>query len=609
MDKFTPALLGALALSLIGCDSDDTSTAPAADSSALSLRLIHLNDHHSHLDERGLELTLDGADTDVRVGGFARVVSKIAALRAGSEHALALHAGDAITGDLYYTLFKGEADAAMMNQVCFDAMALGNHEFDDGDAGLARFIDALHDGACQTPVLAANVRPEVGVSPLAPDGAQDYIRPSIVRQFGDARVGIVGIDIANKTKQSSSPDPSTAFLDEVGSAQAEIDALKRQGVNKIVVLSHYQYDNELAMARALTDVDVVIGGDSHTLLGDDFDALGLTPSGPYPTMTRNADGDTVCVVQAWEYSQVVGELNVQWGADGSVVSCEGRPHLLLGDRFERDDAELTGAARQRVLDAIAASPVLDVVTPDAGAEAVLAGFSDRVEELQRTTIGSAAQVLCHERIPGQGRSALCEVGATAQRGSDIANLVAQAFRSMSRTSDIAIQNAGGVRVDIDAGPISIGDAYTLLPFANTLVELEMSGAEIVQVLEQAYAYALDPDGSTGAYPYAAGLRWELDGSRAQGERFTAVQVKRKGESGWSDIEAETMYKVVTNDYIAGGKDGYLGFGDISAQGDRVTDTYLDYAQSFVDYVRAQPGGVLNKLAAEDYSTQRYTPAP
>ena len=88
-------------------------------------------------------------------------------------------------------------------------------------------------------------------------------------------------------------------------------------------------------------------------------------------------------------------------------------------------------------------------------------------------------------------------------------LVAHAFREMAKASDIAIQNGGGVLTDIAKGDLTMGDAYKLLPFANTLVGMDMTGTEIKSVLEEALDYALQPDGSTGAYPYAAGLRWHV----------------------------------------------------------------------------------------------------
>ena len=80
----------------------------------------------------------------------------------------------------FFTLFKGETAAALMNEVCFDAFVLGNHEFNEGDAGLAKFLDFLNAGECNIPVLAANVKPEVGVSALTPKSETDYIQPYTV---------------------------------------------------------------------------------------------------------------------------------------------------------------------------------------------------------------------------------------------------------------------------------------------------------------------------------------------------------------------------------------------------------------------------------------------
>jgi 5'-nucleotidase/UDP-sugar diphosphatase len=574
---------------------------------ANQLTILHINDHHSHLRADGrMSLNIGGNNTRVRSGGFPAIVSTFDKLSEGKSNVLRLHAGDAITGDLYYTLFKGEADAALMNEVCFDAFALGNHEFDNGDAGLANFLDFLNNGDCQTPILAANISPEVGVSPLTKNSATDYIQPFTVINKGGMKIGIIGIDIATKTKNSSSPDESTLFLDETETAQKYIDELAADGVNHIILLTHYQYQNDLKLAENLRGVDIIVGGDSHTLLGD-FKDLGLNSKGPYPTMAKNADGEPVCVVQAWQYSQIVGELNVDFSNDGVVETCDGLPHMMLGDSFKRKNAdgdrvEIEGTERQAVLDAINADPKLHLVEGDTDAEALLAGFSSKVDELKAAKIGNISEDLCLERIPGQGKSKLCDVSQTSAYGSDISNLVSHAFRDMARTSDIAIQNAGGVREDVPAGDFTIGDAYKLLPFSNTLVELKMSGEEIKNVLEDALDYALNPEGSTGAYPYAAGVRWHVDVSKDKGFRFTGLEFKGPKDGTWTELDMDRIYTVVTNNYISSGRDGYLTFGTISKEG-RVTDTYLDYAQSFVDYVRKV--GTVNKLDRSDYSTQSF----
>jgi len=257
-----------------------------------------------------------------------------------------------------------------------------------------------------------------------------------------------------------------------------------------------------------------------------------------------------------------------------------------------------------VLDFIAATPELSVVTPDADAQAILDGYSGQVETLQEQVIGSAASDLCLERIPGQGRSQICDVADTAQMGGDIQQVVTDAFRVRAFESDFALQNAGGVRIDIPEGDLTIADAYTLLPFANTIVNLEMTGAEINAVLEEAIAFALDPDGSTGAYPYASGLRWDADMNAAEGSRVSNLQMRPSGTDTWVALDMGATFTVATNSFIAAGRDGYATFGAVSNDG-RVVDTFLDYAQSFIDYIEQDAGGVLTKPDAGDYSTQSF----
>jgi 5'-nucleotidase len=576
------------------------------------LTVLHINDHHSHLEANGSDLELPGGETEVVYGGFPAVVSKFDELAAtnSDRNVVKVHAGDAITGTLYYSLFEGEADAALMNEVCFDLFALGNHEFDGGDQTLANFLDELgSSSSCDTTTIAANVVPAAG-TPLAPNGEPVFERYEVIN-YGNDRVGYVGIDIAGKTQNSSSPLATTQFLDEVETAQSVVDELRADGVNKIVLVTHQGLTNDLDLASQVSGVDVIVGGDSHTLLGD-FESVGLNTGGTYPIATSNADGKRVCVVQAWQYSNIVGELDVTFDAHGNVISCNGTPHLLLSDTFQRspdgeaDEVELQGAERQAVLDFIAATPELSVVTPDANTEAVLANFSGQVDALTQQVVGTNADDLCLERIPGQGRSEICDVADTAANGGDIQQLVTEAFLVRSFESDIALQNAGGVRIDIPAGEVTIADVYELLPFANTIVNLEMSGTEVAAVIEEALSFALDPDGSTGAYPYAANLRWDVDLTAADGNRVSNLEFFNG--TSWGAFDTSRNYTVATNSFIAAGRDGYDTFGTVTESG-RSTDTFLDYAQSFIDYIELDANGSIAKLPADRYSTQNIVTLP
>lgn len=611
----TPPLRFALAIvcaaTFAGCAGIDHARAPAT---AYELTILHINDHHSNLVPAAGKLLLQTADGGARqevalsLGGFPRVSSAIEALAIEHDNVLKLHAGDATTGTLFYTLERGRADAELMNVVCFDAMAVGNHEFDSGDAGLRQFVDYLWASPdCHTPVLSANVAPRAG-SPLA----ADTLRASTVLERGGQQIGIVGLTTAQKTQNSSRPDPGTRLLDEVPAAQGEIDALRARGIDKIVLLSHLGYERDQEIAAQLSGVDVIVGGDSHSLLGDaSLRDYGLAPVGAYPTRVANRDGGLVCVVQAWQYSLVVGELNVVFDANGDVQSCSGQPHLLIGSDFG-NPGEYAPEALAAIEADIATQPALRITTPSAQAEALLAPYAEHVEAFGAEPVASAEQNLCLRRVPGSWRDGSssrlpgCNVDAhVLAHGGDVQQLVANAFLAQGQRfggADVSLQNGGGARVDLAVGTLTVDDIYKVLPFRNTLVRLTMSGAEIKAALEDAVDRVVA--GNTGAYPYAGGLRWDVDLNQPFGARLSRLE-QRNAAGDWLPLAADKTYQVIASDFIAGGHDGYTTLATIV--GERRVDTFLAYADSFLQYARDH--GSLTRPASSDYSTQAFIDAP
>ena len=591
------------------------------DDTPLTVNLLHINDHHSNLQptNQALNVGTAGGAFTVPFGGFPRVAAKIAELDAQLDNVVKIHAGDAITGTLFYTLFKGQADADLMNTVCFDIFELGNHEFDDGDGALKNFLDFLAaDPNCDTSVLGANVVPQVG-TPLAPVTSTDYVKPFVVKEFQGQSVGFIGIDVASKTRFSSQPLATTQFLDELTTAQRYIDDLSAFGVDNIVLVTHYGYGNDLALASQLRGVDAIVGGDSHSLLGD-LSKFGLPSEGAYPTMATNADGDPVCVVQAWQYSWVVGQLGVTF-KEGSVDSCGGVPHVLLGDTFTRGSTPVAVPEPERsaILAAIEADPQLGIVTPDPAAATVLAGYAAQVTTLSAQQIGTSAEIFCDRRVPSVPRgTAPCNGNAVSVSGAQLAvnggfsqQIVTDAFLARAFRADIALQNGGGVRIAIPAGPITIGTAYTLLPFNNTLVELELTGTEVLASVEDALAfYAANPSGNTGAFPYGSAIRWNIDMNQPRGQRISNVEVRDRATNVWGPIDPAATYTVVTNSFLAGGGDGAVTFKAARDSG-RFTDTFINYAQGFYDYVQQDLGGVggtpLTVPAPANFSTQSFIP--
>ena len=602
----TNALFLILTLALSACQTPPLDVARSANGH--EVHIAHINDHHSNLEAHAnFEISLDGVATRVTLGGFPRLTTLFRQY-SSLPNLLKIHAGDAMTGTLYHTLYTGEADAALMNTVCFDAFEIGNHEFDEGDSGLRRFLDHLRADSCRTPVLAANVEPAIG-SPLAPHKAHGYLQPYVSKRLDGLTVGIVGIEVRGKTMNSSRPLPSTRFLDEIETARQAIDELRARGIRHIVLVTHQGYAADLAMAAQLSEVDVIVGGDSHTLLGD-FSALGIgAASGPYPTVVRNLDGDPVCVVQAWEYAKAVGLLKVSFDDQARVLACSGEVTLPIGDDFRQQDASgqftaVDATRRQQILERLATrAGGLRVVNPDPLAAAELARYASRLDDMKRQRIGVADEALCLVRVPGESTNrssglAGCENANQLARGSDIAQAVAEAYRQASKLADIALQNAGGIRNALPAGEVTFNTAYTVLPFTNVLYEFQLSGREIVSVLDDALANHLDRGGSDGSHPYAAGLRWNLDMSQERGSRLTNLEVKRKASGQWQPLELDSTYTLVTSDFLASGGDGYTALAAIHRAG-RSVNTYLNYTQTFVDYLLAR--GELRRPIATEYS--------
>jgi len=209
----------------------------------------------------------------------------------------------------------------------------------------------------------------------------------------------------------------------------------------------------------------------------------------------------------------------------------------------------------------------------------------------------------HSRIPGDGYDKI----SVLPLGSDIAPVVAKSFYDLSNRADACIQNAGGVRTPISEGNITMGIAYELLPFANTLFEIEMYGSEIKQVLEDAMTNYLDNSGSTGSFPYAYGLKYDVDASAAKNSRISNLEIKDRKSGVWSTIDDSQMYVIVTNNYISAGRDGYTTFQTVQDERGEGVDTYFDYAMSFVRYVqaKAENNESVTKLPSEDHCIKSY----
>jgi 5'-nucleotidase len=302
------------------------------------------------------------------------------------------------------------------------------------------------------------------------------------------------------------------------------------------------------------------------------------------------DASVACVVQAYQYSVLFGVLDIVFDDDGNVKSCQGNPIVPF-------DTSKSGLSYQQMddLDNFLDGPFWKATEPDAKSTDDLAVFLAEAEVLKQTILATVPEDICFERIPGQGRSTICPCTDSEDMGGGVCNVVAKAFLEITPTADFALQNGGGCRSDISMGAFTVADAFTLLPFLNTLVTLDLTGQQVIDVLFEVFTFSAEP-GASGAYPYGSGIRWSVQ-YPTPGVTSTTVEINPRLGGNWVAIDVGATYTVVTNSFIASGQDGYVSFLDAV----NVVDTFVQYAQAFVEY--ATEVGTLNDLAGEEYSTQ------
>ncbi|MDG4649691.1 5'-nucleotidase C-terminal domain-containing protein [Roseibacterium sp. SDUM158017] len=492
-----------------------------------TLHILHINDLHSRIQPINRFDSTCPAEDDAAgecFGGVARVATAINTLRdeLDGENVIVLDAGDQFQGSLMYTTYKGDVEAEFMQAIGFDAMAVGNHEFDDGPDNLLRFLDTV-----EFPVVSGNLDLSMN------DALDAEVEDTVVLEVNGVQVGIVSA-LATDTAETSSPGPTVIFQNEIDAIQADVDALTEQGIDIIIALTHVGLPADMRIAEAVTGLDVIVGGHSHTYLSaDDPDR-----AGPYPTWISNPEGELVPIVQAYAYSKYLGHLEVTFDDDGNVIYADGNTMLL--------DAS---------------------VTPDPEIAARVEELAGPIEEAMAEVIGETSEFI-------EGSREVCRA-----EECPMGNLVADAMldRVKDQGVQIAIQNGGGLRASIDGGEITMGEVFTVLPFQNTLATFQLTGARVIEALENGVSQVAD---GAGRFPQVAGIRYTWDPEAEPGSRIVSVEVA--GEDGsFSAIDPEATYGVVTNNYMRGGGDGY---GVFSVYGENAYDYGPGLEQVVADYI-------------------------
>jgi len=450
--------------------------------------VLHVNDVHGQVLPR--PATWLGQDPPPLIGGLARVAAYVNEVRAGTtrdgSELLVLDAGDWFQGTPEGLIDSGRAFVHAYALIGFDAMLVGNHEFDYGVTELLEQLDET-----KVPALLSNVRDEGEFLP----GTE----PFAVFERGPLRIAVVGLLSETTPEITDHSTRELTFLDPIAALAFARIPLAAES-DWILPLTHLGIDDDVKLARATPDLDVIVGGHSHTYL---------------------------------KYGQREGQvLIVQAGSKASSV---GRLDLW----FDRETKQLV-EKHARIID-LYDGPAERFRNHEL--EAACAALVARTAERMKEVVGALTAPLERTRDP--------------VRSSTAGSLITDVMRAYTG-ADVAVQNRGGIRADVQAGSVTRRDLFEILPFGNHVVTVTLSGAELEALVRRSI------EGGAHSALEFSGMQIGVQGAK---DEWSVVRLTVGGE----ELERKKDYRVVTNNFVAGGGDGYV---ELTAGRDKAVDTII-----------------------------------
>ncbi|MBT9162837.1 MAG: Mannosylglucosyl-3-phosphoglycerate phosphatase [Dehalococcoidia bacterium] len=496
------AFLLAVSLVVAGCPAPAAEVIDPVQAKETTITILHIGDLHGQLDP------FKPWRAEEYIGGMVRIATLINQIRAEQPNTILLDGGDTMHGTFIAGFTEGEAVIAVMNEIGYSAMVVGNHDFNYG-------LEVLQQRAEQAdfPLLGANIRFEGGER-------VPFLPPYTIVEVGGLRIGIVGL-VTTHIPITTHPKnvEGLEFLDPVTVAQEFVEHLDPK-VDFIILLTHdlqRDYPAEQVIAQRMPEIVAMVSG-CHT--------------------TRVEQIGNTLVVGSGAHGEVLGRMDIVV-KDGTVIDIS---HEFL--------------------------PITPDIKKDAAIDAMIGPYREIVDIAMAEVVGEAEVVLDRR---GVGRQEMI-----------IGNLVTDIMRQKTG-ADIALYNSTGLRASIHPGPVTFEDIFTVLPFDNFNLVLELTGETIVQALE--HGVSRHPDFS-GGFPQVSGMSFTFDPKRPVGERIVEVLI------GGDPLEMDRTYTMATNCFVAAGGDGFAMFKEskvVLETGEFVRDQVAAYIRE-VGKVRAEIEG-------------------
>ncbi len=445
--------------------------------------ILTTNDTHSNID----------FDENGR-GGILPRKAIIDSVRKAEKNVILVDAGDMVQGTLYFKYFRGDVEYPIFNMMDYDIRILGNHEFDNGLDELAAHWKDVKGNR-----LSANYD-------FTGTPAEGLFKPYVIKKVGKKKIGFIGINVDPESLISKENYEGMKYSDAIAVANKTAAYLRnKEKCDLVVAVTHIGYEsipgkaNDKDLARQSRDIDIIIGGHSHTF---------VDPSTPEKTPYRieNAAGKPVLVTQTGKYGRNVGYIKID--LDNIKKHQFDYKYIPVTDRFSPD-------------------------AYDKNIENFLAPYRQKVDSVNNNVIGWSLQDMVNNDRNG------AYANWTADFGYWKGNQIADSIRATGKdfpSVDMAMMNVGGIRQVMNKGAVTEGQILSTFPFSNSLTIIEIKGKDIIEALKVA---ALK-----GGEAISENVRVVTDGNGAL-EHVTINGCM---------MEPEKLYKVCTIDYVAQGND-------------------------------------------------------
>eukprot|EP00924_Labyrinthula_sp_SR-Ha-C_P002253 snap_masked-scaffold_19-processed-gene-5.17-mRNA-1 protein AED:1.00 eAED:1.00 QI:0/-1/0/0/-1/1/1/0/635 len=551
-----------------------------ANAQDLDFTILHINDMHARV--RGMVGTGGCSTTQLEAGecdgGWSKLLTAAKDFVAQSENpVIFIDNGDQFAGTIWSSFYRGVEAYTFKNILCEEAgfflclSGVGNHEFDFGYEPVYTYVNSSNHQYINSNIVDTCAENSQGTHEAS--GIGNLLADSLVVEISGTSVAFVGY-VTPETPSISSPPDCLLFLDEEEALEPILGNLASDGVEVVIVIGHSGVIKDLEISsRFESDIDLIVGGHSHTFLwneaeqgavpaqgrpytDDAGDVSGIrqdTPTGLYPIF---ADGSNVPVVQAYFGGRYLGAVSLSF-SNGNLTNFT-RGAIIMAD------------SRSRVADQTTSFVV------DADMEVAIKDLQGPLNVFAQTPVGNVS-VTFDDSVNAGRRIIVQEMPL----GNVCCDAMLASINSKSEgNADICMQNGGGIRAAIEAGNVTFEDVITVFPFGNVLSVLQFTGERVHAALEHSFARVGTFSGEF--MQFSTGFQVYYDPLAEAGSRV--INVSLNGLPILND--SSRTYDVVTNSYIAGGGDGY---NEIFTDAPVILQLGDPQEDALADYIEQNPG--------------------